>query len=150
MPVVKVMGFRVMSFTGGSPLRILLAEADPSNQKVLLMILKRLGYAADAVGDGISVLHALEQKQYDILLVNIMMPEMDGFTVAQEIRKRGPALGLPKIIAVTTYVFPDSRKRCIDAGMDDFIAKPVRVDDLARMLAKYQGKDLSQKSKSKI
>lgn len=141
------MGFRVMSFTCGSPLRILLAEADPSNQKVLLMILKRLGYEADAVDNGISALQALEQKQYDILLINIMMPEMDGFTAAQEIRKRSPALGLPKIIAVTTYVFPDSKKKCLDAGMDDYIAKPVRIDDMARMLAKYQRKDLGQKSK---
>ena len=121
-------------YTGSS---ILIAEDDPSNRKVALLILRRLGYQADAVVDGIEALQALERQHYDLILMNIGMPRMDGITAAQEIRARFPAARQPIIIAITAYLLPDGRDRCLDAGMNDYIIKPVTMADLARTLSKH-------------
>jgi CheY-like chemotaxis protein len=147
MHAIRDMGFRGMSVISGSPLQILLAEADPPSQKVFRVILRKQGHCADVVDNGLEALQALGLKQYDILFLNIMMPEMDGFTVTHEIRKCSLALRQPKIIAVTTYAFPDSRQKCLEAGMDDYIAKPVRIEDLARVLDKYRQMSLKNKCK---
>ena len=85
------------------------------------------------------MLQALERQTYDLVLMDIVMPEMDGITATQEIRKRFPASELPKIIAFTAYIHPDVSKKCFEAGMDDYITKPVRMNELEAVLMKYSG-----------
>ncbi len=115
--------------------RILLAEDDATNQRVAMLMLKRLGYAASAVSNGREAIQAVKRQKYDIVLMNIVMPEIDGLEAAREIRRLGYT-GL-KIIAITAYVFPGAREMCIAAGMDDYIPKPVKIGDLAIALKKY-------------
>ena len=118
-----------------SPLRILLAEDDELNRKVTLLMLKRLGYKADAASNGVEVLEALGRQLYDLVLMNIGMPKMDGIETTREIRRRWKN-GL-KIIAITAYVLPGIRTKCLDAGMDDYIGKPIKMEELAKVLGKY-------------
>jgi CheY-like chemotaxis protein len=92
----------VPSLSESKPLRILLAEDNPSNQKVIVTMLKRLGYRPDVVGDGKEVLLALGLRPYDLILIDVRMPEMDGITTTQVIRKLQPKTG-PKIVAITAY-----------------------------------------------
>ena len=98
-------------------------------------MLKKLGIRADVAGNGLEVLQALERKDYDVVLMDVQMPEMDGFEAAKAIRERWQN-GTPHIIAVTAHALEDDRKRCIEAGMDDFISKPVRLEELAFALTK--------------
>ncbi len=116
--------------------RILLAEDNTSNQKVIVAMLKRLGYRADAVANGIEALQALDRQHYDIVLMDIRMPEMDGLDATKIIRQRWPDDG-PKVIAITAFALKGDKKRCLDSGMDDYISKPVKIDDLADILQKY-------------
>lgn len=118
------------------PLRILVAEDNPSNQKVLLEMLKKMGYRADAVADGREVLKALERRPYDLILMDIRMPEMDGITASKEIRSRWQKQG-PKIIAITAYALAGDKEKCLGAGMDGYIAKPVQMEELAEALKRY-------------
>ncbi len=104
-------------------------------------MLRRLGYDADAVADGIEVLQALERRHYDLVLMNIGMPKMDGITATKEIRARLPAAKQPIIIAITAYLLPDGRERCLAAGMNDYIIKPVAMADLAKTLRKHWPKN---------
>jgi CheY-like chemotaxis protein len=115
------------------PMRILVAEDVPSNQKVLVEMLKRMGYRADMAADGIEVLQALERQPYDLILMDIKMPEMDGIDAAKEIRRLWPNNG-PKIVAITAYAMEGDREKCIEAGMDDYIAKPVLKVELRAVL----------------
>ena len=115
------------------PMAILVAEDNPSNQKVLVEMLKRLGYRADAVADGIEVLQALKIRPYDLVFMDIRMPEMDGLTATKEIRKRWPDNG-PKVVAITAFAMDGDQEMCLEAGMDDYIAKPVKANDLATLL----------------
>lgn len=115
------------------PLRILVAEDNPSNQKVLVEMLKRMGYRADAVADGREVIEALDRRPYDLIFMDVRMPEMDGFLATQEIRRRWPNNG-PKIIAITAYALDGDREKCLAAGMDSYIAKPVQKGELALVL----------------
>lgn len=118
-------------------LRLLVAEDNPSNQKVLVEMLKRLGYKPDAVADGREVLQALERQDYDLVLMDIRMPEIDGITATREIRKIWPENG-PKIIAITAYALAGDREKCLEAGMDDYISKPVQKKALEAVLMKYE------------
>jgi PAS domain S-box-containing protein len=123
---------------GLKPMRILIAEDNPSNQRVLVEMLKRLGYRADAVADGKEVVQALKRQDYDLVLMDIKMPEMDGITATQVIRKLLPENG-PKIIAITAFALEGDREKCFEAGMDDFISKPIQLKELAAILMKYSG-----------
>lgn len=116
------------------PLRILLAEDNAVNQKVALQMLKKIGYRADVACNGLEVLRALERQPYDVILMDIQMPEMDGLETARSIRKRWPASKQPKIIAITAYAMEGDQKMCLDAGMDDYISKPVKMDELQAVL----------------
>ncbi|HWQ18998.1 MAG TPA: response regulator [Methanotrichaceae archaeon] len=109
-------------------MRILLAEDNMVNQRVALRMLSRLGYKADAVANGVEVLQALERQPYDLILMDIQMPEMDGLEAARRIRQFWP-LG-PKIIAMTAYALEGDQEMCLDAGMHGYISKPVKVEDL--------------------
>jgi CheY-like chemotaxis protein len=112
------------------PARILLAEDDPPNRKVTQLMLRRLGYEADAVTNGLEALKAIEERPYDLILMDILMPKMDGLTAAEEIRRRWPAPGQPRIIAYTAYVLSDSGCKNLLRNMDGYLFKPVKMEDL--------------------
>jgi PAS domain S-box-containing protein len=120
-----------------NPLSILVAEDNPSNQKVLVEMLKRLGYRADAVANGVEVLQALKIRPYDLIFMDIRMPEMDGLTATRVIRKLLPNNG-PMVIAITAFAMEGDRERCFEAGMDDYIDKPVKLGELAEVISRYQ------------
>jgi CheY-like chemotaxis protein len=114
---------------------VLLAEDNVINQKVLQLMLKKLGYPhSDVAASGIEVLKALERQPYDVVLMDIGMPEMDGLQATRFIRQHWPAREQPHIIAVTAYGTSDAREACFYAGMDDFISKPVQMEELQSAL----------------
>jgi PAS domain S-box-containing protein len=119
------------------PLSILVAEDNPSNQRVLVEMLKRLGYRPDAVADGAEVLQALKIRPYDLIFMDIRMQEMDGLTATREIRRLWPEKG-PMVVAITAFAMEGDQEMCIKAGMNDYIAKPVKLGDLAEVLDKCQ------------
>lgn len=118
-------------------LRILLAEDNPVNQMVMLKMLNKLGYQADVAANGKEVLCCLEQQPYDLILMDVQMPEMDGFETARAIRKHWASADQPKIIAITAYTLKGDREKCLDAGMDDYISKPVKLEELKSVLESY-------------
>ncbi|HWQ18829.1 MAG TPA: response regulator, partial [Methanotrichaceae archaeon] len=130
-------GLSAVLADGNSSTRILLAEDNPLNQKVTMLMLGRLGYKADAVDSGQKVLDAFKSRSYSLVLMNIRLPEMDGLTAARKIRSLCPDWQQPWIIAFTAYICPGSRDACLNAGMDDFMAKPVRLNELGGMMRKY-------------
>jgi CheY-like chemotaxis protein len=113
----------------GSSFRILLVEDDPSNRKVTMLMLVHLGYRADAVANGIEALQAMEHQTYDVVLMDVKMPEMDGLEATRIIRQRWPTDG-PRIIAITAYALKGDREKCLEAGMDGYLAKPIWLDEL--------------------
>ncbi len=102
-------------------------------------MLRRLGYRADVAANGIEAIQALERQPYDVVLMDIKMPVMDGYEAARTIQQRWPDNG-PRIIAITAYALEGDREKCLEAGMNDYIAKPVRIEDLEKVLAKYSRK----------
>ena len=119
-----------------SPLRILLAEDSAVNQKVALALLAKLGYRADVVGNGREALTALEQGRYDVVLMDVQMPELDGLDTSRRIRERWTDGERPRIIAMTANALQEDRDACFAAGMDDYVAKPVRPEELAEALTR--------------
>jgi signal transduction histidine kinase/HPt (histidine-containing phosphotransfer) domain-containing protein len=107
------------------PLRILVAEDNPVNVKVITMMLARLGYRADVAGNGIEAIEALERQRYDVVLMDVQMPELDGIEATRRIHQQWSAIQRPQIIALTAGVMPEERRACLDAGMDDFLNKPI-------------------------
>jgi len=112
------------------PLRILLAEDNVVNQKLAIRLLEKLGYRADIVANGLEALEALERQTYDLLLSDVQMPEMDGLEATRQILGRWPEGERPWIIAMTAEAMSGDRERCLEAGMNDYVAKPIRVDEL--------------------
>jgi len=119
------------------PLRLLLADDNPINQKVGLSVLQKLGYRADVANNGIEVLQALDRKAYDIIFLDVQMPEMDGLEATRKICERWPREKRPCIIAMTGNALMGDRERCLDAGMDDYITKPVRIAELQNALERW-------------
>ncbi len=119
-----------------SSLRILLAEDNPVNQKVALRILERLGFRADVASNGLEALEALEREPYDVVLMDVQMPEMDGLDASRRICARWPAESRPRIVAMTANAMIEDREACFAAGMDDYIAKPVSPEALAEALSR--------------
>src|SRR5579872_641388 len=117
------------------PLRILLAEDNVINQKVAQQILGRLGYFPDLAANGLEVLDALSHKAYDVILMDIHMPEMDGMQATELVRKRFPQSQQPAIIAVTADAMEGDRERCLAAGMDHYLRKPLRIEELSEALS---------------
>ncbi|HID64148.1 MAG TPA: response regulator, partial [Anaerolineae bacterium] len=120
------------------PLRILLAEDNVVNQKVALRILERMGYRADVAANGLEVLQALERQSYDVVLMDVQMPEMDGVEATRRLREQWPEGQQPRIVAMTAHALRGDRERYLAAGMDDYISKPVQVEELVEALRKCQ------------
>jgi signal transduction histidine kinase/CheY-like chemotaxis protein len=119
-----------------SSLRILLAEDNAVNQKVALRILDKLGYRADVASNGLEAIEALERQPYDVVLMDVQMPELDGLDATRRICERWPAESRPRIIAMTANAMIEDREACFAAGMDDYVAKPVRAEELADALSR--------------
>ena len=122
---------------GAASLRILLAEDNAVNQKVALRLLERLGYGADVASNGLEAIEALERSQYDVVLMDVQMPELDGLDASRRICDRWPDTR-PRIIAMTANALPEDREACFAAGMDDYVAKPIRPDALAEALRRVR------------
>lgn len=116
------------------PLRILLAEDNAINQKVALQILRRMGYRADVANNGLEVLEALHRQQYDVVLMDVQMPEMDGLEATRRICQQWEPGNRPQIVAMTAGAMEGDRDKCIEAGMDDYITKPIKVTALQAVL----------------
>lgn len=120
------------------PLRILLAEDHPVNQKLALMFLQQMGYRADVASNGLEVLEALQRQHYDVVLMDVQMPEMDGLTATRYLCKQFPNSSRPRIIAMTANALQGDRQMCLEAGMDDYLSKPIRGDELVQALSQCQ------------
>ncbi|MBD1909740.1 GAF domain-containing protein [Leptolyngbya sp. FACHB-8] len=119
-------------------LRILLAEDHLVNQKIALLMLHQLGYRADVVGNGLEVLEALHRQPYDVVLLDVQMPEMDGLETADCICRQWPLQNRPYLIAMTANAMQGDREICLNAGMNHYISKPIRKADLSQALSQYQ------------
>ncbi|MFN6218399.1 MAG: ATP-binding protein [Aphanizomenon sp.] len=118
-----------------SPLKILLAEDNLVNQKVAIFTLKKLGYIADIANNGLEVLAMLENQFYDIILMDMQMPEMDGVTATKIIRQSSQ--NQPYIIALTANALEADHQLCLDAGMNKFMTKPIVIEEISRVLSEY-------------
>ena len=123
--------------------RILLAEDNEINQIVALKQLASLGLKADVADNGNEVLEALERRSYSLILMDCQMPELDGIEAARQIREKGYSKTDLPIIALTAHVFEEDRKRCIEAGMNDFLSKPLSIRQLNTVLARWLNSDNS-------
>jgi signal transduction histidine kinase/ligand-binding sensor domain-containing protein/CheY-like chemotaxis protein len=123
------------NFAQQYPLHILVAEDNLMNQKLIMKVLSKLGYEADLVEDGLEVLELINKKTFDIILMDVQMPKMDGLEATALIKKRYPVH--PRIIAMTANALQSDVKICMDAGMDDYISKPFKLDDLVNTLEKW-------------
>jgi CheY-like chemotaxis protein len=119
-------------------LRILLAEDDPVNQRVAVAMLRKLGHQAIVVDDGQEALDRLEADTFDVVLMDVQMPRLDGYAATQAIRARAAATGAPRlpIVAMTAHAIKGDRERCLDADMDDYLSKPIRLAELEATLGR--------------
>ncbi|MGE5650414.1 response regulator [Noviherbaspirillum sp. UKPF54] len=125
------------------PLTILVAEDNTVNQKVVQQLLAHLGYRADVVASGVEVLDALERQNYDVVLMDVQMPEMDGLEATRRLRARfgdGP----PRVIAMTANAMPGDREKCLAAGMNAYVSKPVELEDIRNVLTSVAGAAASE------
>jgi PAS domain S-box-containing protein len=118
------------------PLRILVVEDNAVNQQLVLLMLQKVGYRADVAANGVEALEALDRQPYDAVLMDVEMPEMDGLEATRRIHQRWPRDRRPHIVAVTANAMQGERELCIQAGMDDYIAKPIHIDELTAALSR--------------
>lgn len=118
------------------PLKILLAEDNLVNQKVALLNLKKLGYQGDVAANGLEVIEALERQHYDLILMDVQMPEMDGLEATKLIRDT--VSPQPYVVAMTANAMQGDRQMCINAGMDEYISKPIKIEELETVLKKVK------------
>jgi CheY-like chemotaxis protein len=129
-------------FDAGTPaaLRVLVAEDNPVNQKVAAKLLARLGYRADVVSDGSEALDALGRQSYDVVLMDVQMPVMDGLDATRAIRETIDADRQPRIVAMTAEAMIGDREKCLAAGMDDYVSKPIRISELDAALRRCEAR----------
>jgi PAS domain S-box-containing protein len=118
------------------PLKILLAEDNKINQKVCLLMLKKLGYTADIANNGLEVLIMLNNQHYDIIFMDMQMPEMDGITATKKIRQELKIK--PWIVAMTANALAEDRQICLDSGMNDYVSKPIKTEEIIRAFSQYK------------
>jgi CheY-like chemotaxis protein len=123
---------------GRHPLRILLAEDNVVNQKLALRLLQQMGYRADLASNGLEAIESIERQPYDVVLMDVQMPEMDGLEASRRIVARWPAGERPRIVAMTASAMQGDRETCLQAGMDDYVSKPIRVDELVGALLRVE------------
>jgi CheY-like chemotaxis protein len=124
-----------IDFAAEHPLRILVAEDNKINQKLILKVLDKLGYKAELAETGKEVITTINQRQFDLILMDVQMPEMDGIETTRRIREFMEIQ--PMIIAMTANAMKEDKDDCLEAGMDDFLSKPVKLEDIVDMLAKW-------------
>jgi CheY-like chemotaxis protein len=117
--------------------RILIAEDNPVNQRVALRLVEKLGYSADTVSNGAQALIALSRTHYDLVLMDCMMPELDGFETTRQIRIRENGRDRLPVIAMTANAMKGDRERCLESGMDDYLSKPIDLARLAETLERW-------------
>ena len=120
--------------TGLPPLRIVVAEDNPVSRALMLKFLERLGYRPDFAANGVELLNMLEQSTYDVVFMDVQMPEVDGMEATRRIRRDWPPARQPRIVAMTAAAFPEDRARCLEAGMDDYVSKPLVIAELVEAL----------------
>ena len=111
-------------------MRILLAEDNVVNQKLATRLLSRMGYEPDLAANGLEAVEAVERQPYDLVLMDVQMPEMDGLEATRAIVEQTPFEGRPWIVAMTANAMDGDRERCLEAGMNGYISKPIRVEEL--------------------
>lgn len=119
------------------PLNILLAEDIRVNQKVALRMFKRLGYDADLATNGKEAIEALHRQSYDVVFMDVQMPEMDGFEATRAIREEWQNDSRPWIIAMTANAMRGDREKCLEVGMNDYISKPIQIEAIERSLRQF-------------
>ncbi len=120
------------------PLRILVAEDNVVNQKLALRLLQQMGYRADLASNGIEAIESVQRQTYDVILMDVQMPEMDGLEASRQITTRWRLNQRPRIIAMTANAMAGDREACIAAGMDDYVTKPIRTDALIAALLRIE------------
>lgn len=148
-PVLPVLS----QVTPRQPLRILLAEDHVINQRLALLLLQQMGYGADVVTNGLEVLAALRRQPYDVILMDVQMPEMDGIAATLRIGQEWKTATRPRIIAMTASAMEGDRQLCLESGMDDYITKPIRLEVLAQALSQCRsmvGQGEREKGEDKV
>lgn len=140
LPVHTVLSRDSSPFISPSTLRILIVEDNEINQKVALNLLRKIGYTADVACNGKEALDLFEQANYDVVLMDVQMPEMDGIEATIQIRTRLPHHCQPYIIAMTAHALPEDRERCLAAGMNDYLTKPVSLEQLRTTLHQFDNR----------
>lgn len=120
-----------------APVRILVVEDNEINRQVLLAELRTLGHSAEVAGNGMEALARLDEKTFDLVLMDCQMPGMDGYEATRRLREREAGGSHTIVIAVTAHAMREDRERCLAAGMDDYLAKPYRLEQLATILGRY-------------
>ncbi len=124
------------------PLRILLAEDNVVNQNLALRLLQQMGYRADLASNGVEAIESVERQTYDVVLMDVQMPEMDGLEASKAITARWSPTERPRIVAMTANAMQGDRELCIAAGMDDYVTKPIRVDALVEALTRVTAREI--------
>jgi PAS domain S-box-containing protein len=129
--------------TGRAPLKVLVADDNAVNQQLALALLKKMGYRPDVATNGAEVLEALARRPYDVVLMDVEMPVMDGLEASRRINREWPAGQRPRIIAMTANAMQGDREACLAAGMNDYVSKPIRREELAAALARCEARAVS-------
>jgi CheY-like chemotaxis protein/HPt (histidine-containing phosphotransfer) domain-containing protein len=132
------------------PLRILLAEDNATNQKLAQRLLARMGYGADVVANGLEAVEAVNRQWYDVVLMDVQMPEMDGLEATRHIRRELPDARQPRVIAMTANAMQGDREMCLAAGMDDYVSKPIRIEELVNALSRSRPLEAHQAAEELI